>query len=461
MMTDSAAHAQIHETLVAFDAESKMYPLLAASWEQVSDTEWVFKLREGVTFHNGEPFNADAVVFNAERIMGEWGQPRNTRMTRTLDHAEKINDYTVKLVTKAPHPEFPTYLTGFWFVAPGQVEKLGDENYGEHPVGTGPYKFVERVPDDHLTLEANLDYWGELPAIKTAIYRIIPEAASRVTALKAGEVDIAEYVPIDSYDVVDSDPNLSATYVPGGRSPLGFFLPDSPQNPDAVALNDLRVRQAINHAVNVEALTESLFAGLTHRMSSTVGPHNPAYDPSVEPYTYDPDKARELLAEAGYPELTLNLQVPSTGPMITPIEVGEFIVNDLEQVGIHATLVPVELAALLGERDERRAAPIFIVPWGQSFPDPYFNMFYILHSKSPYSMMSDPKLDDLIDAAGTEMDPEKRLALYSQAQQFTNDQAFLLFLYSQPFVFGYNNRVIGFAPRTDERVVAYGCSLAE
>jgi len=426
----------------------------------VGDTEWVFHLREGVTFHNGDPFNADAVVFNTERMLSEWGEPRGRHIRVTLDHTEKIDDYTVKLVTKEPNPIFLITVAQFWFVAPSQVKKLGNEGYEQHPMGTGPYKFVEYVKDDHITLEANLDYWGEVPAIKTAIYRIIPEAASRVAGLKAGEIDITE-IPVDSFDVVNEDPNLTAVYRTGGRTPWIEFEPDSPLDPDAVALHDVRVRQALNYAVNVEAITENLFLGLTSRMASVVPDSCWGYDPSIEPYAYDPDKARELLAEAGYPELTFTLEVPTIGLMLKGLEVGQTVVNDLEQVGIHATLVPVDMVTLLSERDEGRAHAMYFMPWGHAISDAHHKFYNNLRCDSGMSSMCDAKLDEMIYAEMKEMDPEKRKAIFSEMQQHVHDQAYVVFTYSQPWVYGYNNRVIDWVPRDDEQVLVYACSLAE
>jgi len=459
MMADTSLHAQIHETLVYFDAQAKIQPLLATSWENVSPTEWIFHLREGVKFQNGEDFNADAVVANVERIMGEWGQPRFNMMTGYLDHAEKINDYSVKLVTSQPDAVFVPRLTGFWMVPPGYVEEVGNDNYGEYPMGTGPYKFVERVKDDHVTLTANLDYWGELPAIETVVYRVIPEAASRIAALQTGEVDIAP-IPVDSFDVINDKPNLTAVGIEGGVSPWVFLLADSPQNPDAVALEDVRVRRALNYAVDVDSICETIWGGFTSRL----GVHIPAllwgHDPSIEPYPYDPDKAKELLAEAGYPELTLNLEVP-IGLMLKPSEVGEAIANDLEKVGVHVNLVSVEIGVLLGERDERKAAPLHILPWGQAVFDAWDKLFYPLHCDSPYSMWCDPHLDELIDASNTTMDPDERQKILTEIQQFVHDEAGFILLYAEPFIFGYNDRVVGFEPRADEKILAYGCSLAE
>lgn len=461
MMADSTMHSQIHEALVYYDAQLQIHPGLAASWEMVSPTEWVFHLREGVKFHNGEPFNADSVVYNTERILGDWGELRWTLVLGYLDHAEKINDYTVKLVTTQPDPVFLAHLTCFWMVSPRAVEEVGNDNYGGHPVGTGPYRLVERVKDDHVTLTANLDYWGELPAIETVIYKVIPETVSRIAALQTGEVDIAP-ITVDSFKVIDDSPNLTAVAIESAGTPWVFFEAESPQNPDAVALKDVRVRQALNYAVDVDSIAENTFLGFASRQGSNIPPLFWGHDPSIGPYPYDPEKAKELLAEAGYPELTLNLETP-IGLMQKSVEVAEAIANDLEKVGVHAPVIPVEVGVLFAKREEvpTQAAPLHLIPWGQAAMEAIDKLYYPFHCEAPTSTWCDPHLDELIEASNVTMDPDERKEILFEIQRIVHDQAGVVFLYTEPFVFGYNDRVIGFEPRVDEKILAYGCSLAE
>ncbi|MCL7455551.1 MAG: ABC transporter substrate-binding protein, partial [Anaerolineae bacterium] len=291
-----------YEGLTFVNAEGQIEPLLAESWEVVDDTTWVFHLRQGVTFHNGEPFNADAVVYTWKRIM-EPGRV-NLRTWETVEDIEVIDDYTVEITTKAPDPllllRMGVNTSGIY--PPGYATEAGDEGVSQAPVGTAPFKFVEWVRGEKVVFEAWPDYWGgpNTVGVQTVVWRTIPEADARLAALETGEVDIALQIPPSLIDLVTDNPDLRLARALGTRT--FYLLFDNVSSGIGTPLEDQRVRLAMIHAIDRQAIVDAVFRGNGKVLATTVGPTQFGWDPSFEPLPYDPDKARQLLAEAGYPD---------------------------------------------------------------------------------------------------------------------------------------------------------------
>ena len=208
----------IFDTLVLRDKEMKLVPGLAVSWKALDDVTWQFKLREGVKFHNGEPFNAQAVKFTIDRVLDPKAKAPTISYIRTIDHVTVVDDYTVNVVTKKPDPLVPTRMSRYptYIVPPAYIAKVGKDAFAQKPVGTGPYKFGEWVRDDHITLLANQEYWRGAPVVKKVTWRPIPESASRVAALMAGEVDIIDTLPVDQIKILEKNPQTKVEQVKNG-----------------------------------------------------------------------------------------------------------------------------------------------------------------------------------------------------------------------------------------------------
>ncbi len=437
----------LYDRVVWYNFEGEPQGLLLESWKNLSDTEWELRLRGGVTFHNGEPWNAEAFVWNWTRTLDS-GEPRHARLESLAQSgtAEVIDEYTVKITTAQPDPLLLDNMSNYFMIAPQYVEEVGDDAFAEKPVGTGPFRFVEWVKGDHLTLEANLDYWGGAPKVKTLILRPISEVATRIAALQAGEVDLIMAVPTDRVQTLESDPDITVIAAPINGVVYVQMFPDSPKG-GGEPLNDVGVRQALNYAVNVDEIIEFLLSGYGKRAATIVNSSAFGFDPDLEPYPYDPDKAKELLAEAGYPNgFTIGFDLASLG---TPNDllVIQAVIADWAEVGINVELNQMETAAIVPLKLEFEIAPLFY--WYFRGFDADGVLYRQLHSSGAWFYYAGwtPEVDELLDAQHTNVDREARLAILKQFQAKFKEDAPYVSLYEPMSIYALNNRVVGFVPQ--------------
>ncbi|MCC6943827.1 MAG: hypothetical protein IT335_04570 [Thermomicrobiales bacterium] len=430
----------IYDTLIMRDAEGSLGPWLAESWETVSPTEWTFSLRSGVTFHNGEPLNAEAVKFTYERYI-EPDKPRYGPIASIVDHAEVIDELTVKLVTKQPNGLFLEMLWEMPIVPPGYIGEVGDDGFAAQPIGSGAFKFVEWSTGEKLVLEANADYWNGAPAVQQATFRYMPEVSTRLAALQAGEIDISMQLPPDAIADVEGQDSLRVTTADSPRMVFFIFFPESPLG-TGEPLQDVRVRRAINHAVNVDSIIENILAGQATRVSVLYAPQTFGFDPSIPPFEYDPELAKSLLAEAGFPDgFTLDMDVPTGGNPIKPLEVGQAVAADLEAIGISVQMRNLDAATYTTMRNEKQVAPMFMWNW-IGFDGDYV-LWGNLHSASQWFFMAgwDEEIDALIDAERTSVNQEERAEIFLQLQARLAEDVPHLPLYQQRDIFGVNERI--------------------
>lgn len=333
--------SHIFDQLIWRTADLELEPMLATSWELVDDLTWEFKLRDDVYFHNGEHFAAEAVKFSLERARDLEESVDTTPYDIFYESSEIIDDYTIRIHTSEPAARMIHALSYFDIVAPQYYTETTLEVAADNPVGSGPYKFVSWVRDGPLVIEANEDYWGGAPFIKTITVRAVPEAGARIAELEAGTADLITNVPPDQTDLVETD--ISRLEAVEGLRRIFIFIHCEEGKPWA----DKRVRQAMNYAVDVNTIGETLFAGYAERYGSWIVPPN--NNPDLNPYPYDPDKARELLTAAGYPDgfdVVLNTPV---GRYNKDKEASEAIGAYLTEVGIRAEVIPVDWSTYVQE----------------------------------------------------------------------------------------------------------------
>ena len=294
----------LFDGLVTRTRDGRVVPEIAESWEQPDATTYVFKLRRGIRFHNGEPLTADDVVFTFERILrddGLDGQPSPRKgLVEPLERIEKVDDYTVRMKLARPSPAFLQLLVHTQIVPKDYVEQVGSVGLARRPVGAGPFKFAGGSLDGEIVLERFDGYYGgspDLPPVGPAklrrvIFRMMPEPATRIAALKNGEVHIIQEVPPDMVGELEKDANLQVKVTQGTR----LYMIELNNR----KLSDPRVRQALNYAVNWDELLQELYRGHAHRVATAMLPSGFGHDESLRPYPYDPDRARQLLREAGY-----------------------------------------------------------------------------------------------------------------------------------------------------------------
>lgn len=449
----SSVATNIYDGLTYRGPDTKLVPGLATSWEVLDDgTRIRFKLREGVTFHDGEPFNADAVKFTFDRLMGEEGGKGPQRSNYTaIDHIEVIDDYTADMHLKQPDPVLLTKLAGYgaMIVPPKYIAEKGEDYFNSHPVGTGPFKFVSYEPKVGIKLEAYDGFWGDKAKISNLEYRFITEPSTAVAELQAGRVDlvIPPTIPIGMIPTIEEDPNSK---VVSTASPTVYALRFNTANG---ITKDERVRKAMIYGVDRKAIIDAVLGGQASQIVSFQGELSFGYDPDMKPLPYDPNKAKELLAEAGVAPGT-KVQIDIRGNNATFNEVAQAVASYLQIVGLNATIKPYETNVLLNDIiPQGKTGEMFQQSWGGwtlDFDNTAYFMYHTGEKWNPYD--SDPKMDALLESQRAITDQTKREGILREIANYAADRALEMPLYNENAIFGLSNRVKNFTPVPDSRL---------
>ena len=445
----------IAETLVQVGDGGTLEPLLAESWEAIDDVTWEFHLREGITFHNGEPFDAEAAKFTLDRLNNP--ELDNARPTRWAKFAsfDAVDQYTLRVVTSEPQALTPALLSYVPIVAPAAAE-ASPEKLASTPIGTGPFVLESWTRDDRMVLTANEDYWQGAPEIDKVVIRPIPETSTRIAELRTGAVDYATNITPALASEIDKADGLSTVAIPGAR--FVYIGINTEANP---ALLDPRVRQALNYAVDKQGIITSLFNGNGEIMSQPAHSMHFGFSDDQTPYPYDPQRARDLLSEAGVENLSLNFDSPN-GRYLLDAEVAQIVANQLEDVGITVNLTPREWGNFNELNLSRKLGDIFLLGWG-NVPGLDADQIYgpLLRTGSSSSYFSNPEMDELVAEASRLTDPQERLDLFAQAAAIAHDQAPWIYLYAQTDIYGISDRVEGLVPGADESLPLYSARIAD
>ncbi|WP_018132032.1 ABC transporter substrate-binding protein [Effusibacillus pohliae] len=433
----------IYDTLVDFEKDStKVIPGLATEWQTSADGKtWTFKLRQGVKFHDGTDFNAKAVVYNFER-MWDKNHPQHKGDFEyfhdmfggfkgegsVIEGIKAVDDYTVEFKLSRPLAPFLANLamSTFAIISPAALEKYG-EKIAQNPVGTGPFKFKEWKPNDSITLEKNDQYWQKgLPKLDKIVFKVIPDNTARLTALKSGEIDVMDGLNPSDVKQVEADSKLQVLLRPSMN--VGYLAMNNTKKP----FDNPKVRQAISMAINKKGLIDSFYAGLAQPAVNPMPPSVWGYNKDIKDYEYNPEKAKQLLAEAGYPNgfETDFWAMPVARPyMPQPQKIAEAIQADLAKIGIKTKIVSFEWATYL-KKTKNGEHPMALLGWTGDNGDPD-NFLYVLLDKDTanppaaqnISLYKSDKVHELLTKAQVTSDQAQRTKLYEEAQKIIHEDA--------------------------------------
>ena len=439
-LSAEAVMRQLFDTLLHYDEQTgEFVPYLAESWELIDGDTWRFHLRKDVVFHNGEPFDARSVKTTFDFIMDPDGQSTVRERLAELAEYTIVDDYTVDF---RMDPPVGVFLYGFdraQMLPPDYFAEVGPEAFADAPVGTGPYKFKEWRRDDFATLERFDDYWGPKSVVKTVTFLHRPEGVTRVAALEAGEVDVAYLLPPEDVPaLLNKGFNIYSGYI--GQALTVWLSPKAPP------LRDQKVRQAIQYAVDVESIWRSIAGGYGRLLDCQMGgPDGFGYNPDLKPYPYDPDKARELLAEAGYPNGFTVTGTATMGRYYRDKEAMQAIVGYLADVGITLELEFLESGAWLDKLRAGNLEPVWDCGMTYAGRDPGMQLGTRLDwpEQNKTGEYDDAAFKEMWYTQHTTSDPETRRKLIQELHVYVCDQAYGIFLYQIPAIYGISPRVQG------------------
>lgn len=417
--------SQVFDTLVRIEPDGSISPWLAESWSVSQDgTEALFSLRQGVQFHDGAPMTAEDVVFSLNRAIAS---PQAQKFTAVFSKAEKVDDATVRVILPNPYAPF-LYCIGnpcMGIVSEAAVEKFGDD-FGRNPIGTGAYQYVDWVSGERMTLTRNDDWWRGTPAIKDVTLRFITDASTAAISLEKGEIDALFKPSTNDREALMNNPGLTYYEWP---SALAYHV--SFNNGANSVFQDRKLREAVSYALDPEAILIGGLNGVGEVLEFMAPPSAFGYDPGFRQNPYDPEKARRLLEEAGYPtdgSLKIRIRTNESSNYAAPCEV---VQEQLRQVGITATVDKLERATYLDEVTRNFDYDLSFYVITALIPDADYTMYTRLHSSmlgagNNFTQTDIPALDEVLDRARTSQDEDERRALYTRAAQITKEHATLI-----------------------------------
>lgn len=445
---ERAVTDNIYETLLTRDPAGELQPGLAVEMpEQIDDTTWQFKLRDGVTFHNGEPFNAESVVATVERMIDlvAADQTDQSGFFGTLAGAKAVDDMTVNIMTDGPDGVLPSRM--YWLkMIPASAADA--EDLTDSPVGTGPYKFGEFARGSHVTLQASEDYWAGTPEIDNVRYQFVEESGARLAGLLAGEYDLITNLQPEN---VDRAPKAAEQR--GQEHPV--LILDATEGITA----DPKVREALNLAVDKEAIVNDLFGGYASLDECQVlSPSILGHNEDLEPVSYDPERAKQLLEEAGVAGESITL-VGTAGRWLKDRELIEAVSGFWQEAGLNVDTQILEFGAYLDVLFDRqnRADAIFVSSSNDLLdPDRQLSTYY--HQEGIGSSNADTSLATLIEEARSTLDQEERSELYNEAVERACDENYFVFMVNNDDLYGLSERM-EWTPRVDSKLLVKEMSL--
>lgn len=442
----------IFDALIFRTPRGEYLPNLATSYERLDNGDWIFYLRRGVYFHNGEPFNAYAVAFTLKKILDPTTQSRRAPDLKWIADVEVLDEYTIKIKAR-PFPLAELYFSELSIVPPTYYEQVGPAEFSKRPVGTGPFKLTSWTPGYEIVLEKYQNYHFGPSKIDRVVFRFVPSAATRVAALLAGEADLIVDPPIALVPALEANPNVKVVALPGTRVIFVGFdtLQSSP-------LQDVRVRQAINYAVDRKAIIDTLLLGKAEETVAFLTNLDLGFPEDLTPYQYNPNKAKELLREAGYPNgFTITMDI-APGRYINDLEVAQAIAGYLRQVNINVELNILEFGVLNERLFTHTTSPMYFIGWGNYPMDAAYVYDFVVRTGGLLRTISDELIDNLLEQVRSVVDKSQRSLILKDVARRVHELAPALFLYKQPVIYAANVK-LSWSARPDEFLYLYDAVL--
>ena len=446
----------VYDPLITIDPAFKIQPALAERWEMVDPLTWRFHLRQGVKFQNGEPFNAEAVRFTIEQSRRPTAQSRST--IGIVTDMRIIDDHTIDLITPVPLANTLSQLADVIFpVAPLYYAKVGPEEFARAPIGTGPYQVESWHRGDRITLARFDGWWKGTPKADHVVFWAIPEASTRVASVLSGNADVAGQVPPIQTGRIKSSGSAVVVASESGVQPIfGGIMYDRPP------FNDLRVRQALNYAVNRQAIVDRLLQGYGKPMGQFCPTGTMGYNEALAPFPYDPAKARALLKEAGIDGLKMSVEAP-IGIVPQAAEICQVIAQNLSQVGVTVQVkldeYPVFSQRLYDFPKQADLGDVFLMYYKAGPTAEYVvNEMTDPSQGWDWSHYNNPAVDALWAKWRSEFDNEKRKAYIDQIEEIGRADAPWLYLYEPQTIWGIGKRFT-WVPRNDDMIHVEDFSL--
>ena len=446
----------LYDSLFDTDAAGKVIPNLATEWSVSEDGKtWTIKLRKDVAFIDGAPFSAETLKRQFELIKDPTVRMPFRFLYAGIKNVTVVDDYTVQYDLHAPFAPFADLFSVTGIVSQKAVTPYDATKLNQHPVGSGPYKLAEWVRGERLVLVRNDGYWGKKPTVEKLVFQIIPETATRVAMLRAGQLDLA-YSPTPA-DVpsLEADPNITVT------RPLSTRMIFIGMNTQKGPATDKIVRQAFNYAVDKEAITDKILFKVAKPLDGPLPPSIFGYTRMEKQYDYDPQKAKELLNQANFTKDTVVKMITPNGRYTYDKQVAEAVQAYLNDIGVKTELRTYDWPTYMGMTSkplDQSQVELYLTGWGFPYYDAdcYLLMYFSSFVHPPKGLNTtfyhNPEYDQAVGAARQIMDPAKRLALYKQAATMLWDDAAAIWLYVEPFAIAHKSIYQGLDIRPNERI---------
>lgn len=421
--TANYVYGKVYEGLVARDKEMKYIPALAEEWDQIDDVTWEFRLREGVKFHDGADFNAEAVKQVFERLLDEKTASPRAVVFSMLKEVQVKDEYTVLLHLKNPYAPLMSILASSEgsMISPKAFNE-GTVDLAVHAVGTGPFKFESWSQGQEMVFSRNEEYWGKKPSFEKLTYKVVPEEATRIAMVETGEAHVADQLPVTELERVENSSSMSVLRTEGfGVEYVGFNVEKEP-------FTNVKVRQAISHSIEREAIIKGVYNNVGSTVASAMSSKVIGYHDGLKNHDYDINKAKSLLKEAGFPEGFKTTIV--TDDRKERINLAEVLQSQLKGIGIQVEINVLEYGVYIDTLSKGNSE-MYIGGWGNATGDADYNQSNVFHSSSAgpvgnFSFYKNPQVDKLIEEARKEANEEKRMELYAQLQEIELEESPLI-----------------------------------